>query len=88
MNKEYLSQECYDPKEENFCSIAKVAKECQKIMKIAKNEVLDEDGVLDYFLVPFKNAPVEIWEYITSIMNSERTSRKSCLTKKYRELTR
>mgnify|MGYP002659046473 CR=1 FL=1 len=30
-------------KEENFCSIAKVAKECQKIMKIAKNEVLDED---------------------------------------------
>ena len=27
--------------------------------------VLNEDGVLDYFLVPFKNAPDEIWNFIT-----------------------
>lgn len=30
-----------------------------------KDEVLNEDMVLDFFLVPFKNAPAEIWEFIT-----------------------
>lgn len=50
--------------------LKKQYKECKaNIHNLCKslngNEVLDEDGVLDYFLVPFKNAPVEIWEYIT-----------------------
>jgi len=30
-----------------------------------KQGVLNEDGVLDFFLVPFKNAPDEIWNFIT-----------------------
>ncbi len=30
-----------------------------------KQGVLNEDGVLDFFLVPFKNAPNEIWDFIT-----------------------
>lgn len=50
--------------------LKKQYKECKvNIHNLCKslegNEILDEDGVLDYFLVPFKNAPVEIWEYIT-----------------------
>ena len=31
---------------------------------------LNEDGVLDYFLVPFKNAPNEIWDFITDEVKS------------------
>ena len=45
-------------------------KECkaniQKLcVSLKEKEVLGEDAVLDLFLVPFKNAPDEIWEYIT-----------------------
>lgn len=30
-----------------------------------KDGILNEDGILDLFLVPFKNAPAEIWDFIT-----------------------
>lgn len=35
-----------------------------------KQGVLTEDSVLDFFLVPFKNAPNEIWDFITSEVKS------------------
>ena len=35
-----------------------------------KEGVLNEDGVLDFFLVPFKNAPSEIWDFITDEVKS------------------
>ena len=35
-----------------------------------KQGVLNEDGVLDFFLVPFKNAPNEIWDFITDEVKS------------------
>lgn len=38
--------------------------------KQLKDDVLNEDGVLDLFLVPFKNAPVEIWDFITDEIKS------------------
>lgn len=31
-----------------------------------KQGILNEDEVLDFFLVPFKNAPNEIWDFITN----------------------
>ena len=35
-----------------------------------KQGILNEDGVLDFFLVPFKNAPNEIWDFITDEVKS------------------
>lgn len=35
-----------------------------------KDGILNEDGVLDLFLVPFKNAPAEIWDFITDEVKS------------------
>ena len=35
-----------------------------------KQRVLNEDGVLDFFLVPFKNAPNEIWDFTTDEVKS------------------
>lgn len=37
--------------------------------------VLNEDGVLDFFLVPFKNAPNEIWDFITDEVKSVRSEK-------------
>ena len=37
-------------------------------------EVLDENGVLDFFLVPFKNAPDTIWNTITSEVKAIKTA--------------
>ena len=35
-----------------------------------KDCILNEDEVLDYFLVPFKNAPSEIWDFISDEVKS------------------
>ena len=38
-------------------------------------EALNEDGVLDFFLVPFKNAPDMIWDAITKEVKAIRTEK-------------
>ena len=38
-----------------------------------KQGILNEDGVLDFFLVPFKNAPDEIWDFTTDEIKSVNT---------------
>lgn len=48
-----------------------IHKMCQE--QQASGEALNEDGVLDFFLVPFKNAPDNIWDTITSEVKAIRT---------------
>lgn len=49
-----------------------IHKMCQQEQE--KEVELDETGVLDFFLVPFKNAPDDIWNTITSEVKSIKTS--------------
>lgn len=59
--------------------LKKQYKKCKEfIHKLCREEhksgvALNEDGVLDLFLVPYKNAPEEIWNYITEEVKSMNT---------------
>ena len=64
LNKEYFFYWAF------YYYLKKQYKECKenihKMCKSLKDDgAQDEDAVLDLFLVPYKNAPDEIWEYIT-----------------------
>ena len=64
LNKEYFFYWAF------YYYLKKQYKECKEnihkmCISLKDDGALDGDAVLDLFLVPYKNAPDEIWEYIT-----------------------